>query len=152
MVENTPPPEPNAPPSFAVNERWGDLSSVGFTAIPNTLIQAQAKLGISPTELTVLLNLIMHWWDPLAMPFPRTDTIETRSGLSRRTVQRSMKDLERRGFIRRIRSGSKTYISLDELREKLEAVAPDYAWRRERQKRTESGGRGSVRLPLKAEG
>lgn len=149
MINETNLTATDAPRTFAVNERWGDLSKVGFTAIPNTLIQAQSALGITPTDLSILLNLIMHWWDPESMPFPRTDTIEKRSGLSRRTVQRSMLSMEKRGLIRRIKAGSKTYVSLEGLKKRLEEVAPDYAWRREQHKQTRSDGGGSVKLPPK---
>lgn len=115
----------------AVEQRWGDLSKVGFTAVPNTLMHAQAKLDLSPTDVVVLMNLAMHWWTPTDLPFPRTTTIAKRAGLTERSVQRVLKGLEKRGFIARIKSRDRTYVDLSGLKEKLAAVAPDYAWRRD---------------------
>ncbi len=32
-------------------------------------------LEINPTELTVLLNILMHWWSREKKPFPRTSRL-----------------------------------------------------------------------------
>jgi len=114
---------------FAITERWGRLSETGFTAIPNTLIHAQSELKLNPNQIVILLNLIMHWWSPESHPFPRSHTIAKRSGLGLRTVQRELSDLEKRKLIRRIRRDDSVLIDLSNLKQKLEEIAPHYAWR-----------------------
>lgn len=135
--------KPDHTETRAIHERWGDLSAVGFTAVPNTLIQAQYKLGLSSNDVVILLNFVMHWWSPDSMPYPRSDTIAARTGLGRRTIQRTMKSLEARGMIKRVMIGNRTYVDLTGLKEQLAFVAPGYAWRREKLKRN-SGGEAGV--------
>lgn len=114
---------------YAIAERWGDLSDVGFTAIPNTLIHAQSKLGLSTNQIAVLLNLLMHWWSPDAHPFPRSNSIAKRTGLGIRTVQRELLALEEANLIKKVKSGDSTQYELHGLRAALEELNRDYAWR-----------------------
>lgn len=90
-------------PTDTVLDRWGDAASTGFIPVPNTLVRAQAKLGLSANDLVVLLNILLHWWHRDRLPHPRSTAIAMRSGLSLRTVQRSLRDLQEKGLITRIR-------------------------------------------------
>jgi hypothetical protein len=65
-----------------------------FRSCPDILLKQQKRLGLSPTELVVLINLTMHWWYEQQMPFPRSTTIARRMGLDVRTVQRAMNRLQ----------------------------------------------------------
>jgi len=93
--------------SESVAERWGDAAAAGFIAVPNMLVRAQAKLKLTPTELVVLLNILLHWWHSARMPYPSTPAIAKRSGISVRTVQRSVRALEKKGLISRVRTPSR---------------------------------------------
>lgn len=83
-------------------ELWGDALSYGFVGVPTLLLKHQGDLQISPQEMVVLLNLLASWWEAGNLPFPRTTTIASRSGLSVRVVQRQLLSLEQKGLITRL--------------------------------------------------
>src|SRR5271170_7702799 len=66
----------------------------GYTMIPNLLLQAQGRLGISPVQLNVLIQLIQHWWDADSDPFLAKETIARRMRKSPRQIQRYLTELE----------------------------------------------------------
>lgn len=76
--------------SFA---KWGEAARGGFQVVPDILLKKQVELGLSATDMLVLLNLSMHWWYADKKPFPRTTTIAARMGIDVRTVQRSLRKL-----------------------------------------------------------
>lgn len=136
--------------TYAVHGRWGDVSKLGFTIVPNTLIFAQRKLGISPNEMSVLLQLLVHWWDSDRPPFVRTATVANRSGLSERAAQRAIKNLREKGLIDVVKlDGRKTY-SFEGLVGQLKAVAPNYSWRRKSS--SGLGGESGVQTAQASEG
>lgn len=83
----------------AVYEKWGEAARAGFLAVPDLLFKHQDTLGLSPTELVVLLNVLMHWWYRDQKPFPRPTSIARRMGSTVRTVQRAIAELEARGLL-----------------------------------------------------
>lgn len=117
----------------AVYAKYGEASIAGFQAVPDLLLKNQAALGLSPTDLVVLLNVLMHWWYPAQKPFPRSTTISNRMGVSSRTVQRSISELEKVGLLARVRDGDRTYLDPGPLVAKLVELAKsdtDYQIRR----------------------
>lgn len=84
-----------------VYSKWGDVALGGFQAVPDLLLRRQRELCLTSTDLVVLLNVLMHWWYADSPPFPRPTAIANRMGLNVRSVQRSVKDLEAMGLIRR---------------------------------------------------
>lgn len=117
----------------AVYAKYGEASIAGFQVVPDLLLKHQAALGLSPTDLVVLLNILMHWWYPRQKPFPRSTTISTRMGVSPRTVQRSISRLEMIGLLVRLKEGEKTYLDPAPLVAKLTELAKsdaDYQVRR----------------------
>jgi hypothetical protein len=82
------------PAPGAVYEKCGEAARVGFPAVLNLLLKHQKTLKLSPTELVVLLNVLMHWWCQHQKPFPRPTTIARRMGSTVRTVQRAIAKLE----------------------------------------------------------
>lgn len=91
------------PVQITVKEKW--LGAVtdgsGFVAIPMSLLRLQTKLKLTATDLVVLVNLLAHWWDPKRAVFPRSTTIATRMGVTKRTVQRSTEKMVKAGLIER---------------------------------------------------
>src|SRR5689334_11942338 len=75
--------------------KWGSALEAGFQIIPNVLIRGQAKLGLDPLDVVILLNLNMHWWTPGDLPYPQPRVIANRIGVSIRTVERRLEALER---------------------------------------------------------
>ena len=126
------PPESSMQPVFA---KYGEAAIGGFQAVPDLLLKNQAKLDISPTDMVVLLNVLMHWWYPNDKPFPRAATISKRIGVTPRTVQRSLQSLEKSGLLIRETSDGRTYLNPEPLVDRLEQIAPsdkDYLYRKGR--------------------
>ena len=76
--------------------------ATGFTAVPGVLIRYQDELGLSATELVVLLNLIAHWWRGEELPYVRPTMIARRMGVGSRTVDRALLSLQRKGLVQRL--------------------------------------------------
>jgi DNA-binding MarR family transcriptional regulator len=82
------------PSSLPSQQKWGEAARGGFQVVPDVLLKNQHVLNIGPTELVVLLNVLMHWWYKDQKPFPRPTTIARRMGITVRTVQRALARLE----------------------------------------------------------
>ncbi len=67
--------------------------------MPDLLLKHQVALKLTPTEVVVLLNVLMHWWFAERKPYPRPTTIAKRMGTAPRTVQRALKRLTQKGVI-----------------------------------------------------
>ncbi|ENM1005561.1 helix-turn-helix domain-containing protein [Klebsiella pneumoniae] len=81
---------------------WGDeATSMGWTGLPNTLLILQSDLGISSTEMCVLMNILMHQWPQKEknISFPSIELLAKRIGVSERSIQRTIRSLEKKGFI-----------------------------------------------------
>ena len=135
--------------------KYGEAAVAGFQPVPDLLLKNQTVLGLSPTNLTVLLHVLMYWWFPKLKPYPRPTTIAKRMGLSTRAVQRSLQQLQQLELLRREKSeDGPTYLDPAPLVAKLEALAQDdieYDIRRRGRRRAGSGNRegepGPHRLP-----
>jgi hypothetical protein len=87
------------PAASAVYEKWGEAARAGWQAVPDLLFKHQGTLNLNPTELVVLLNVLMHWWYRHQKPFPRPTTIARRMGSTVRTVQRAIAKLEKQHLV-----------------------------------------------------
>ncbi len=126
----------------------------GYTMLPNLLLQAQGKLGISHAEFNVLVQLTAHWWEADKDPHPAKDTIARRMGVSSRQVQRYLTQLEEKGLIQRVKrfKGHKGQTSngyaLEGLVAKLKAIEPEFAkaleQKKMRQKKVETPASGAA--------
>lgn len=113
-------------------DRWGvDACKIGWVGIPSVLLFAQSDLKISSTEMVVLLHLLLHWWDKNSKPYPSQAAVAHRSGLSPKTVQRALHQLEKNKLIaitNTARSNTRTrgrnYYDLTPLVEKLSDISP----------------------------
>jgi hypothetical protein len=123
--------EPMAPEARTIFSKWGEAARGGFQAVPDVLFKNQNELGISATDMVVLLNILMHWWYRELKPYPRVTTIARRMGSTVRTVQRSIQTLEEKGLLTRKRREGDGLPTLDPapLVEKLQELVkkdPDY--------------------------
>lgn len=114
-------------------DKWGaDVMQLGFCILPSLLFRAQRRLGLSPTQLAVLLQLADYWWDAGRKPFPKKADLAERLSLSDRQVQRHIADLETEGFVRRIertvshRGKISNEYDLSGLVEKIKALEPEF--------------------------
>lgn len=118
-------------PVDTIAKRWGPAVDAGFLAVPNILVRSQDKLGLTANDLVVVLNIILHWWHGDRRPAPRSTAIAKRTGLGPRTVQRSLRKLEKKGLISRVRiSRDRTEYGLEGLISQLAAQARSDVWYR----------------------
>ena len=107
------PPSASVPPPPVVKsareaklrseKKWGvDVMAVGFCILPSLLFRAQHRLGLKSTHLAVILQLADFWWYDDKLPFPKKQTIAERVGLKEKQVQRLIRDLQQRGYVKRI--------------------------------------------------
>lgn len=114
------------------DKKWSKpVMKLGFCIIPSILLQAQQRLGLNPTQLVVLLQLVEFWWRDDSKPFPSKQTLSERIGLGPRQIQRHMAELEKAGLVKRIerRAAHRGKLSneydLSGLVERLKKIAPD---------------------------
>ncbi len=96
--------KPIARPKPVADTKWGGAvtgGDYGYQLVPDGLLRHQDALGLDPTDVVVLLNIAMHWWEsePDKMPHPRPVTIAQRMGASTRTVERHIARLCQRGLL-----------------------------------------------------
>ena len=116
--------------------------SHGYTGVPNILLRAQNRLGITPTQLTIIVQLLGYYFDPLRPPFPSKRELANRIGITEQTIRINIKALEDNGLVAREQQktrfgdyGSNRY-HLTGLIEKLKKFEPDFE--KERKERKEA--------------
>jgi hypothetical protein len=95
---------------WSVDAKWGGAiggGDTGFQAIPDVLLKCQEQLGLSCTDMVVMLNILLHWWQVEELPHPRISVIARRMGVTVRTVERSVARLEVLGLVIRGRAEKK---------------------------------------------
>lgn len=114
-------------------ERWSDAAlERGYSPVPIILMWGQAKLGLTPEEMNVLLQLISHWWSGGSDPYISKERIADRMGKHPRTVQTYLTSLETKGFIKRIqryklnKGQDANAYDLGPLNAKLEGIASEF--------------------------
>lgn len=113
--------------------KWGaDVMSLGFCILPSILFRAQGRLGLKATHLAMIVQLADFWWYDESLPWPKKSTLAERLGLKDKQVQRIVRDLEERGYIKRQErmtphgQTSNAY-DLSGLVKKLKQLAPEFA-------------------------
>lgn len=114
-------------------KKWGKaVCKLGFSVIPSLIFKAQARLGLSSTQLVVLLQLADHWWESDRHPYPSKATIAERLQLSPRQVQRQIEELEKAGFVKRVaryashKGRQANQYDLSGLVERLKKLEPEF--------------------------
>ena len=94
--------QPEDKSKFIAKKKWTPtVIDAGFLIVPDVLVRSQAYLGLSPVDVVVLLNVGMHWWQEDNLPYPRPSVIANRMGISTRTVERRLANLQENGFLKR---------------------------------------------------
>jgi DNA-binding transcriptional ArsR family regulator len=113
----------------------------GYTAVPNILVRAQARLGISTTQFNIIVQLLSYWMHPEKPPFPSKKDLAKRMGITPATVRINIKALEDAGYIEREQQitahgdyGSNIY-HLRGLVAKLKTLVPDFDEEREERRK-----------------
>ena len=113
---------------------WGKaVYSHGYAGIPSIMIKGQKRLGLSPIQFNILIQLLDYWHEPSRKPFPTKQDIADRIGVTAKTVQNNIRGMEQAGLVRReIRktaSGdfNSNIYHLDGLIAKVRELEPDFA-------------------------
>jgi len=119
--------------SKASEKKWGKtVIQLGFSILPSLIFRAQARLGLNPTQLAILLQLADYWWDRQRHPYPSKNTLSERLGLGPRQIQRHIAELEAAGFVQRNERTAKhrgklsNEYDLSGLVEKLKKLEPEF--------------------------
>jgi hypothetical protein len=136
-------PFPKAEKVKSSTERiWGKaVRNYGYTGVPSILIQAQRRLGVTPLQMNILLQLLDYFFDPTRHPFPRKSEIADRMGVSAKTIQINMRALEQARLIHREirKKAAGDYDSnvyhLDGLIERIQALEPEFRQAKEQRQR-----------------
>jgi predicted transcriptional regulator len=89
--------------SLKTNERkWGKpLMQAGWTCLPNVIIEHQLTLKLQPLDVNILLHLAFRWWEAENKPHPAKASMAKAMGVHPTTIQRRIRELEKRGLIKR---------------------------------------------------
>ncbi len=139
-----PPGSPKAKTS-STEKIWGaKVYAYGYAAVPSILLQAQCKLGLNNTQLVICIQLLDYWHDPSRKPFPSKKDLAQRMGVTEKTIQTNVKDLEKKKFIfREVRKtaagdwGSNIY-HLDGLIKAVQKLEPDFTAEKKRRKEAQA--------------
>ncbi|MBT4561550.1 MAG: helix-turn-helix domain-containing protein [Rhodospirillaceae bacterium] len=92
-------------------DRWG-IAGEKFTPIPWVLLQKSgscppyngADVKLNAPQQLLLIQLLSYWWlDSKGHPFPSYAALATRTGLSRKTIGSHLIQLEKKGWLKRIK-------------------------------------------------
>ena len=88
---------------YVNEEKWTKfLLQSGWSVIPNIIIEKQAVLGLDPIDMNIVVHLLHSWTIADELPSPTVEMIAKEIGVSVRTVQKHMADLQASGLITRI--------------------------------------------------
>jgi hypothetical protein len=95
---------PNTEQDKRIRSKWGKhLTDAGWTALPNIIFERQHALGLDSLDINILLHLAGYWWHPKDMPRPSKETLAKAIGVHARTIQRRIAELEKGGYVKRIK-------------------------------------------------
>ena len=134
---------PNAKPArkqSSTEAIWGKpVAAHGYAGVPSILIRAQGRLGLSPMQFSIVVQLLEYWHEPSRRPFPSKRDLAERMGVTEKAIQLNIAALEKVGLIRRemrrtsVGDWDSNIYHLDGLVQRIRALEPDFA--KERQAR-----------------
>lgn len=84
----------------ALVRKWGLLPlREGWTNVPNTLLMAQSKLGITNSEMMLLIHIMSFAHKPDSLVFPSIATLAASMNQHERTIQRTLGRLIKKQLI-----------------------------------------------------
>lgn len=103
----------------------------GQCILPSLIFKAQRRLGLSATQLVVLLHIADFWWKAGDLPWPKKLTVAERLNVTEKQVQRVIRELEKGGYVRRIprmtsHGQTSNGYDLSGLVAKLKELAPEF--------------------------
>lgn len=120
--------------SSSTEKIWGKaVYSHGYAGIPSILIQGQRRLGLSPMQMNICIQLLDYWFDPARKPFPTKKELAQRIDCSEKTIQTNIRALEKAGLVqrqyRKTAAGdwNSNIYDLSGLVAKVQALEPEFA-------------------------
>lgn len=87
---------------YAFSEKWSpEVEQYSFTQIPNLLLGCQGHLKLRDGELLTLIHLLTFWFDHDGEVYPSIATLTRFSHKGYSTIQRRLRVLEEKGFVKR---------------------------------------------------
>ena len=136
-----------APPKKrSADAKWGRaVMERGYVTIPAMLLRGQRRLGLTPTQLAILLQIIDWWIYADKDPWSAKSTLAQRIGISERQLQRQVAQLEQAGLVRRVeRIGSRGKLpngyDLSGLVRRMQELAPEFKLAKAALKQVEKPG------------
>ena len=133
-IVNLPRSDTNKKTASSQKRIWGEtILRHGYTGIPVVLIKAQRRLGITPLQMNIIIQLLSYWHDPDRPPFPSKKELADRIGVTSKTIQNNIRALENVDLIKREQrktaSGDwkSNIYHLDGLVEQIRKIEPDFA-------------------------
>ena len=127
-------PGTKSPRKGSTEAIWGKaVAAHGYAGIPNILIRAQGRLGLSPMQFSIVVQLLEYWHDPSRRPFPSKRDLAERMGVTEKAIQLNMAALEKAELIRRemrrtpVGDWDSNIYHLDGLVQRVQALEPDFA-------------------------
>jgi DNA replication protein DnaD len=127
-----------------IEKRWTKpLVKAGWTALPNVILDKQKTLGLKPIDICILMQIAKHWWQAESAPFPAVETVASAIGVTPRSVQRRITQMEKAKLIERkeryyARGGQKSNAyTFNGLIERCTPFAEEAAAERERRKNSD---------------
>jgi hypothetical protein len=81
-------------------KKWGrELIEAGWTLVPNVFLKGQRALGLSTTDLVILIQLMRHWWSRDNPPYVGKKALADAMGLEARHIRRRLNALQQNGLI-----------------------------------------------------
>lgn len=85
-------------------QKWSKpLMDAGWTVLPSVILDRQRALGLTATDVNILMHLAKHWWYEDNLPHPSKKAIAECMNISESTVQRRIRQMEKDGLIERIK-------------------------------------------------
>lgn len=88
--------------NFEPKEKWGEkLIERGFCIIPDDIIKRWSSTGLDATDLAIVTTLSAYWWSAEKLPHPSTATLAKNLSVSKRTIERRIKNMAQLGYLSR---------------------------------------------------
>lgn len=89
---------------YGFSKKWSaEIEQYGFTQVPNLLLSCQGHLGLTDGEILTLIHLLTFWFSHKSKVYPTITTLTKFSHKGYSTVQKRLRTLEEKGFVKRRR-------------------------------------------------
>lgn len=83
-----------------LKQKWSQsVLENGYVAVPDLLLRYQNRLELKSNQMNVLIQLLSFWWASDSKAFPSVSNLAERIGVTKRTVQLSLNELENKKLV-----------------------------------------------------